>query len=70
MKTHELRALKDKDLEITLKDSVDALENFRFQQATGQLENYKAVGNTKKTIARVKTLLREKALNINTKKKK
>ncbi len=36
----------------------------------GQLENYKAMANAKRTIAKVKTLLREKELNINNKKKK
>ncbi|MBX7046414.1 MAG: 50S ribosomal protein L29 [Ignavibacteria bacterium] len=70
MKTYQLRDLKDKDLQITLKDNVDALENYRFQHATGQLENYKAMANAKKVIAKVKTLLRERELNINTKKKK
>lgn len=70
MKTFQLRELKDKDLQSTLKDNIDALENYRFQHATGQLENYKAMGNAKKTIARAKTLLRERELNINTKKKK
>ncbi len=70
MKTFQLRELSDKDLQITLKDNVDALENYRFQHATGQLENYKSVANAKKTIAKVKTLLREKELNINNKKKK
>jgi large subunit ribosomal protein L29 len=70
MKTYQLRELSEKDLQITLKDNTDALENYRFQHATGQLENYKAVANAKKTIAKVKTLLREKELNINNKKKK
>lgn len=70
MKTYQLRELSDKDLEITLQDNTDALENYRFQHATGQLENYKAMANAKKTIAKVKTLLREKELNINNKKKK
>lgn len=70
MKTFQLRELKDKDLQITLKDNIDALENYRFQHATGQLENYKAMANTKKIIAKAKTLLRERELNINAKKKK
>lgn len=70
MKTFQLRELKDKDLQSTLKDNIDALENYRFQHATGQLENYKAMGNAKRIIARAKTLLRERELNINTKKKK
>jgi len=70
MKTFQLRDQSDADLKVTLKDSVEALENFRFRHATGQLENYKSIPNTKKTIAKVKTLLREKELNIDTKKKK
>jgi len=70
MKTYQLRDLSDADLKVTLKDNVEGLENFRFRHATGQLENYKSMSNAKKTIAKVKTLLREKELNINTKKKK
>lgn len=67
MKAHQLRELEEKDLKTTLHDNYESLENFRFRHATGQLENYKSVSNTKKTIARIKTILKEKELNINEK---
>ena len=54
------------DLKNSLKDNYEALENFRFRQAAGQLENYKSLTNTKKDIARIKTILKEKELELNT----
>ena len=44
---------------------VEDLKNLRFRHAIGQLENYKSLSNTKKDIARINTILREKELNIN-----
>ncbi|CAN5587400.1 50S ribosomal protein L29 [soil metagenome] len=70
MKTYQLRDLDQKDLEQTMKDSMESLENFRFRHATGQLENYKSMANAKKTIAKAKTLLTERKLGINNKKTK
>lgn len=69
MKTYQLRDLDQKDLEQTLKDNIVSLENFRFRHATGQLENYKSIPNSKKIIARAKTILKERELGINNKKK-
>ena len=37
------------------------LFDLRFQQATGQLENTARIGKVKKTIARMKTILNERA---------
>lgn len=65
MKTYQIREMSVEDLKNTLSDSYEALENLRFQHSTGQLENYKSLTNTKRDIAKIKTLLREKELNIN-----
>jgi len=65
MKTYQIREMSANDLKLSLKDNYEALENLRFQQATNQLENYKAVSNTKKNIAKIKTILKEKDLKIN-----
>ena len=70
MKTYQIRDLSTEDLKNTLKDDLEALENFKFQHASGQLENYKAITNAKKDIARIKTILKERELGINTKKNK
>lgn len=53
------------DLKLSLKDNYEALENYRFQHAIGQLENFKSISNTKRDIARIKTILKEKELKIN-----
>jgi len=37
------------------------LFDLRFKQATGQLENTARIGKVKKTIARMKTILNERA---------
>ncbi|HEY5533778.1 MAG TPA: 50S ribosomal protein L29 [Ignavibacteria bacterium] len=68
MKTYQIRELPTEDLKNSLKDNIEALENFKFQHASGQLENYKGITNTKKLIARLKTLLKERELGINSKK--
>jgi large subunit ribosomal protein L29 len=67
MKTYQFREMSDEDLKGSLKDNYEALENLRFQHATGQLENFKALRNTKRDIAKIKTLLKEKELGINEK---
>jgi large subunit ribosomal protein L29 len=45
-----------------LKDSYEALENYRFQHASGQLENYKSLTNTKKDIAKILTVLKQREI--------
>jgi large subunit ribosomal protein L29 len=60
MKIYQIRDLATKDLKITLKDSYEALENFRFQHASGQLENFKSIANTKRDIARILSVLKER----------
>ncbi|HAY33348.1 MAG TPA: 50S ribosomal protein L29 [Ignavibacteria bacterium] len=62
MKINQVREMSPEDLKASLKDNYEALQNFRFQLATGQLENYKSLSATKKTIARIKTILKEKEL--------
>ncbi|MBI5403716.1 MAG: 50S ribosomal protein L29 [Ignavibacteriae bacterium] len=60
MKIYHIRDLATKDLKVTLKDNFEALENYRFQHASGQLENFKALANTKRDIARILTVLKER----------
>ena len=60
MKKNEIKKLtKDqavKNLDKLKKD----LFNFRFQKINGQLKNYAKISETKKTIARMKTLIQRK----------
>ena len=62
MKKNELNDMTVSELEIKLKDNVESLQNFRFQKALQQLENPSQIGNIKKEIAQLKTVLREYAL--------
>ena len=64
MKTKEIRNLSDQDLQKQLEHSKSELFNLRFQLATGQLENPMMIGLVKKDIARIKTIIRERELNI------
>ena len=60
MKVYEIRGLSTEDLKTRLKEETESLENLRFQKSIGQLENFKAIQNTKKLIARIHTILLER----------
>lgn len=62
MKISELRPLTDLELNNRLNDSHQEMFNLRFQRASGQLTNTARVNEVRKTIARIKTLLREREL--------
>ena len=67
MKARELNEIKandPQDLMTQLSDLKAELFNLRFQLATGQLENPIRIREVKKSIAQIKTILREKELNI------
>lgn len=61
MNANKLRELTDKELASKLNELKSELFNLRFQLATGQLENPMKIQGVKKDIARVKTVLRERA---------
>ena len=61
MKTTEIRAKNDVDLQKELLDLRKAQFGLRMQMATQQLTNTSQVGKVRKDIARVKTIQREKA---------
>ncbi len=58
----ELRDLSVEELERRLIETKEELFNLRFQNATGQLDNYRRLRELRKDIARVKPVLREKEL--------
>ena len=60
MKAEDIRTMTVEEAEMKLKDLTVELFNLRFQHATGQLENAMRLPQTKKDIARVKTVLNEK----------
>ncbi len=61
MKATELRAKDVAGLEDELKELLKAQFSLRMQLATQQLQNTAQLGAVRKDIARVKTILREKA---------
>lgn len=65
MKSNEIRNLNNEELQKKLNDLKDELFNLRFQLTAGQLENPVRIREVRKSIARVKTVIREKELNIN-----
>jgi len=63
MKAKELRQLSGGELLEKEKELGEELFNLRFQHATGQLENVTRIPQVKRDMARVKTILKEKALD-------
>jgi large subunit ribosomal protein L29 len=63
MKAKDLRLLSEGELLVKGKEFTEELFNLRFQHATGQLDNVMRIPQVKRDIARVKTILKEKALN-------
>ena len=61
MKAKELRSKDAAELSKELLDLRKAQFSLRMQVATQQLQNTSQIGKVRKDIARVKTLLREKA---------
>ncbi|MDO8789424.1 MAG: 50S ribosomal protein L29 [Sulfuritalea sp.] len=61
MKTSELRAKNNEDLQKELLELRKAQFGLRMQVATQQLTNTSQIGKVRKDIARVKTIQREKA---------
>jgi large subunit ribosomal protein L29 len=61
MKASEIRDLGADEIQQKVADLKEALFNLRFQHEVGQLENPKKIGETKKDIARLKTILNAKS---------
>ena len=65
MKAKEIRELTTAEIEQNVKSMKEELFNLRFQLATGQLENTARIKEVKRTIARLKTVVRERELSVN-----
>ena len=62
MRIEEIRELSVADLNAKVLELKKELFELRFQQATGQLEEVSKLSKTKKTIARIKTVITEKEM--------
>ena len=65
MNIKEIKAMSASELSKTLKEKKEELFNLRFQHSINQLDNPMKIFETKKTIARILTVLREKELEGN-----
>lgn len=65
MKAAEVRRLSLEELNQRLGDSADDLFRMRFQLISGQLQNTMALKQTRQEVARMKTIIRERELQIN-----
>jgi large subunit ribosomal protein L29 len=59
MKMDEIKQLPEAEIKQRLEDTMEELQNLRFQHATHQLDNPLKLRMLKKDIARLKTVLRE-----------
>jgi large subunit ribosomal protein L29 len=58
----EFRELSTDELENRLTETREELFNLRFQNATGQLDNYRTLAVLRREVARISTILRERQL--------
>lgn len=63
MTVQEIKQLENADLLVKVEEYKKELFGLRFQQATGQLENTARIREVRKSIARIKTIIRERELN-------
>ncbi|MGD8343293.1 MAG: 50S ribosomal protein L29 [Desulfobacterales bacterium] len=62
MKANEIREMNLEEMQRKVNDLKEELFNLRFQHEIGQLENPNKMKQTRKDIARVKTIIREAEL--------
>ena len=62
MKAADLRELTSEELQAKLKEMEEEVFNLKFQVASQQLENTARLKESRRDIARLKTVMREKAL--------
>jgi large subunit ribosomal protein L29 len=62
IKPAEIKEMPVEELEQRLIEIREELFNLRFQNATGQLDNYSRLGELKRDIARLLTVMREREI--------
>ena len=60
MKVTEIRELSTEEIEKKLVETKEELFNLRFRQATGNLEKPSRIRDLRHTVARMKTVLKER----------
>jgi large subunit ribosomal protein L29 len=62
MKAADLRELTAEELQVKLKELEEEIFNLKFQVASQQLDNTARLKDSRRDIARLKTIMREKAI--------
>lgn len=63
MKIHEVRALSTEAIEAQLNDTKEELMKLRFQLSSGELSDFTRLRQTRRTIARLASVLNERRSN-------
>ena len=61
MAKSDIRSLADQEIRARLNDAREELMRLRFQQATGELTDFTRLRQTRRSIARMLTILNERA---------
>ena len=64
MKASEVHALGDQDLVQALKDAREEAFNLRFRHATGELDDTSGLGGSRRDLARLMTIARERGIDV------
>jgi large subunit ribosomal protein L29 len=64
MKASEAHNLKDDELVAKLIDAKEETFNLRFRHATGELENTARLGQSKRDVARLLTVAKERGIDV------
>jgi large subunit ribosomal protein L29 len=64
VKAGDVHALGDQDLVQALKDAREEAFNLRFRHATGELENTARLSDSRRDMARLMTIARERGIDI------
>ena len=64
MKVNEIRNLTTEEIQAKIKECKEELFNLRFQQATGIIEKPSRIKELRHDVARCKTVLRERELEV------
>jgi large subunit ribosomal protein L29 len=59
---NQVRELADAELETRLGEAKQELFNLRFQNVTGQLDNSARIGQVRREVARIETILRQREI--------
>ncbi|HEY8467602.1 MAG TPA: 50S ribosomal protein L29 [Solirubrobacterales bacterium] len=65
MKGSEVHAMSDQDLVEALREARQEAFNLRFRHATGELENTAALRESRRNVARLLTVARERGIDVN-----